>query len=483
VKRAATVNFSVTDYPKEKEKRVNYVLDMISLFLGVKLEASAKTADVAFPAPDFESWRTSNVKVTYIKDIPVLYTKEKPLFLVRDGKVGFDILAAMFWLLSRQEEAERRHRDQWGNFRSSFSALSSLSLLYKPFVNYWVKEIASYIDKHLGIARIPLWKDGKAFAAALTHDVDLVNLNSARERFRVYKLLGRDGTNLKEKVSILASPFYALLKRMQSERPGAPCFGFEKWLRLEEGHNAKSTFFFFADAVKRKHAVDAFYRHDDRVVFDGKQITVGDMIKRIAAAGWEVGLHGSYYSSEDLQELQFQKARLERTLQEDVRHVRQHFLRFNITTTPLVHERSGFHSDATLGFNRNIGFRAGIGYPFKLWNFEDERESATWEIPLVIQDGALLQMDFLGLTDLDLALEACIRLAEEAENSAGLISLLWHPHTVANTFYPGWFMVYERLLKYLAERHCWLASVGEVTAWWERRREMLLTQEGPGRRN
>jgi peptidoglycan/xylan/chitin deacetylase (PgdA/CDA1 family) len=467
------VKISVPNVPEQNGEKVRYALQLISVYLGIRLETVETAADLVFEEPDFDSWSKSAVKLAHVDRIPLLYTKKKPDFIIQEGRIGFDIIGAIFWLLSRREETESSWRDQWGNFTPAMSVLKELGLLQTPVVNYWIQAIANYIEQQLGIRRLPAWKNGMRFAVCLTHDVDLVTLDSVKEKFRAYELLRNGLAGTRTKFNIVVSPLYAVLKRCRDLTLTNPCWRLEKWLRLEERYNVRSTFFFFSETVHKRHYVDAWYRYDDKIVFDDHIMTAGEMIREIAMGGWEVGLHGSYSTSEEISELREQKERLERVLCHDVKSIRHHFLRFDAKLTPVVHQKTAFESDTTLGFNSDIGFRAGVGYPFKLWDWEQQREASTWEIPLIIQDGALFRKDFLEVATAQQAFDICIRLIDEIEKTEGLITLLWHSHTIADGRYPEWFKAYELLLQYLATRDCWITSVREITDWCEKRREIL----------
>lgn len=70
--------------------------------------------------------------------------------------------------------------------------------------------------------------------------------------------------------------------------------------------------------------------------------------------------------------------------------IRQHYLHYDIRVTPAVHAEAGFKYDSTLGFNDNVGFRFGTCYPWYLYDLKEKKEVSVIEIPLIVQDGAML---------------------------------------------------------------------------------------------
>lgn len=75
------------------------------------------------------------------------------------------------------------------------------------------------------------------------------------------------------------------------------------------------------------------------------------MIQEIDRRGWEIGLHPSWYSFDDSDELKKQKQALGNALGSEIVSVRQDYLHYDISVTPVVHAAAGFKYDSTLGFN------------------------------------------------------------------------------------------------------------------------------------
>jgi hypothetical protein len=65
-------------------------------------------------------------------------------------------------------------------------------------------------------------------------------------------------------------------------------------------------------------------------------------------------------------------------------------IHYDIRVTPAAHAAAGFKYDSTLGFNDNVGFRFGTCYPWRLYDLKREEDLPVIEIPLIVQDGAML---------------------------------------------------------------------------------------------
>jgi peptidoglycan/xylan/chitin deacetylase (PgdA/CDA1 family) len=251
------------------------------------------------------------------------------------------------------------------------------------------------------------------------------------------------------------------VKRAAAAKGADPVHCYEHWLEVEAQVGARSTFFFWPGwkAVVRRHASDCLYDMEDRVVFDEQRCTVAEMIREIDRRGWEIGLHPSWYSFDDEEEMKRQKAALEEALGHEVVSVRQHYLHYDIRVTPRVQAAAGFKYDATLGFNDNVGFRFGTCYPWRLWDLETEKELPIVEVPLIIQDGAMLNPAKGMRLDEETSFQYVKQIATEVERVGGVLTLLWHPNSVANK---PWWNLYCRSLVYLKEKQAFFAPIREL---------------------
>ena len=334
----------------------------------------------------------------------------------------------------------------------AFNVLNPLGLLYRPVVD------EEYLAR--GGAK-PVWPSGKPFAVCLTHDVDLVSAHSFRQKARMRAEYIFNGPSVMRKARSLAGFAWDVAQAIKHGRKQDPLHCYERWLEAEAAVGARSTFFFWPGwkAVGKHHPSDCLYDMEDRVVFDGQRCTVAEMIREIDRRGWEIGLHPSWYSFDDVDEMKRQKAALEKALGRDVVSVRQHFLHDDIRVTPRVQAETGFKYDATLGFNDNVGFRFGTCYPWRLYDLKAEKELTIVEVPLIIQDGAMLHPNKGMRLDEDTAFQYVKQITEAVERVGGVLTLLWHPNAVIN---PPWWSLYLRTLDHLKVKDVWFGSVREI---------------------
>ncbi len=338
----------------------------------------------------------------------------------------------------------------------AFNVLNPLGLLYRPVVDE---------DFLANGGQKPIWPDGRPFAVCLTHDVDEVSDYSFKQNLRSISLQFLNTDNIRQKCKAYLDIAIDLAKTGVYHRRKDPFHYFERWLEVEKKINAYSTFFVWPgySNVTKHHYTDCTYELHDSIFFSEQKCTVAEMIQEIDRRGWEIGLHPSWYSFDDADELKRQKESLEKALGHEIVSVRQHYLHYDIRVTPRVQAKAGFKYDSTLGFNDNVGFRFGTCYPWHLYDLKAEKELPIKEIPLIIEDGAMLHPNKGMRLDEDTAFQYIIQITEAVETVGGVLTLLWHPNHIHK---PARWNLYRRALDMLAAKNAWFSTVQQVAEWF-----------------
>jgi hypothetical protein len=378
-------------------------------------------------------------------------------------------------LLLRCEEYEIKHRDQWDCWEHGFSENYRTGRLWVPEIDLWVAERRRELERDLPLE--PLWPDGRRFAVCVSHDVDEMArqassaqvIRSVRGALAGPRLPGRRAALLRiaEAAAMVARGFYWGI----SLAPGTSD-AFDQCLALECERQVTSSYFFTVYPSTRLSKYDCVYALEDRFVFRGKTRTAAEIVRTLAEEGHDVGLHGSYYSATEDGVLAFERRRIEEATGLRIRTTRQHYLHWDIRCTPRLQNEAGFAADSTLGFNRNIGFRAGTSLPYHLFDLERGEVFDLVEVPLVVQDGALLAGSGLEL-DANLARATMTQIIDAVAAVGGVLTLLFHPYGLKP---PDFGALYEWCLREVQNRGAWVASLAAVDAWW-RDRERRLTVE------
>ncbi|MGH2995405.1 MAG: hypothetical protein ACRDM9_03720 [Gaiellaceae bacterium] len=375
-------------------------------------------------------------------------------------------------LLMRVEEYENAHRDRWGRWEFGFSENFHAGCLWVPEVDRWVAERRAELAPATALE--PLWPGGRRFAVCLTHDVDLVSLRSTPRQIVRYARAGlaRDGTTPGRQLLRLARPPVRIARSLRSGIARVPSTRetLERSVALEAERGAVASYLFTVPPSIGRSRYDCVYSPGDACLFRGARRRVADVMRTLADEGFDVGLHGSYGGGAHPGALAAERAALERATGLRVTTTRQHLLHWDARWTPRLQAEAGLRVDSSLGFNRNVGFRAGTSLPFRHFDVAARRPLELLEVPLVVQDVALLGSYGLEL-DVALACSVVRELVDSAASVGGAVTLSFHPDKLVQ---PEWLSLYEWSLDYAVAHEGWLTSLARLEEWWRGRAARVL---------
>lgn len=298
------------------------------------------------------------------------------------------------------------------------------------------------------------WPAGAQFGLFLSHDIDKIH---DREPFYVLgaanhirrMLMGGEKGSVGLALRRLGRALFA---------PKPPELDFQTILELEARHGFRSTFFVLHDR--------GGCRRGSRYPLTAPALR--RIVKMIAAAGGEIGLHGGYYRFNQAAGYRESREVLREILGVETIGIRNHFLRFSGPETWLAQEAAGFRYDATFGYSDRLGPREGRRWPFIPEDPTTGRKMDLVELPLTVMDMTLFRN--LGL-DGEGALAAAWEAIEPLIQAGGLVTLLWHNDYFNEPEYADWQWTYEQLLARLAARNPWCATGAEIAEWWRTQAE------------
>jgi len=243
----------------------------------------------------------------------------------------------------------------------------------------------------------------------------------------------------------------------------------ERCVAIEQQLGVRGSYFFVVYPPPVRSPYDCVYALDDRCRFRGRVRRIADVIVTLAEEGFDVGLHGSHASATTPEVLAQERGTLARATGLTITTTRQHNLHWNVAQTPRLQHDAGFTADATVGFNRNVGFRAGTSLPYFQWDLARQSEIDLLEVPLIIQDGALLRSSGLELSP-TMARSVILRLFDTIERVQGIATLLFHPHTFVDA---GVDTLYSWCIEQALGRGAWVTSLKGIESWWRAREARL----------
>lgn len=375
--------------------------------------------------------------------VPFLFSEEEQDLLKEEqGKIRVtsDIIGAAFYFLSGWQEVHSQVRDKFNRFPYRESLQHKHSFVTVPVVNYYFDILKTALEKGYGISL----KNSRAnsLTTFLSHDVD--RLESA------WKVLG-------------------LKQLKQGNLPAIPKLGWQKLRGRDYWHNLKSV----AETVKKPGGTSTFfwlaenrkYQGHPNADYDITKPRYQQLIRCLQEEGFENGIHGSFGSSENAEQLQQEMVKL----QTEVTGNRFHYLCFDPVKTPQVLTQAGLKYDSTLGFAEHFGFRHGYCYPFRLFDFSALKPYPFLEIPLNLMDTTLWHPQYLQVAPEQLA--ATVRpMLQEIKKFGGVFTVLWHNENFSELNRQNGLTAFNKLLQELQEtgttfrngRHLWQEFAGRL---------------------
>lgn len=353
-------------------------------------------------------------------------------------------------LLLREEEYQEIPKDQWENWEHSFANNFRRGKLFVPEIDLWLSQFSPS----------PRWPNGHRFAVCLTHDVDHISdQKTFPQRFREVKKAYALG-NVKQMARTLGK----LLLRRSTLHPDTK-HTLQTSVEIEQKHGVSASYFFTVYPVSPISCYDCIYTFDDPCLFREKKTTVGKVIQLLESEGFDIGLHGSYHSATHPKLLKTQKMQLDALLKSPSISTRQHWLHWKFPDTLKLQEDAGIKVDSTLGYNRSVGFRCGTSLPFHLFDLSTKTRSNILEVPMILQDGALIGNNAHELSPKD-AFILCKQLIDQIAATNGCATLLFHPDIFLKE---GMAELYSDLIAYCKKSDGWFANMRQIHEWWTKK--------------
>ncbi|MBM4403633.1 MAG: hypothetical protein FJ042_04520 [Candidatus Cloacimonetes bacterium] len=383
--------------------------------------------------------------------IPFLFSQQGSLFALGDDHCLFrkDVIASGFYFLTCWHEfiiSERGLPQGRVDFRQSLQYRWDFTEI--PVVDVYCHLIRGMMEQFLPeLSREIHWNEASGFAVSLSHDIDYwdywtpghrkemmsYNLKTLRKRplRALYKVLAH---------TIHKSIFYNPWKHNR------------QIVRKELDRNINSTWFLLAseqfEDERQNYLTDVVYREQ---IID-------------AIGQQEIGLHGSPQSAFDLDTL---NQELETLVQAGFNPTgfRTHYLHFDYQKSFSILEQAGIQYDSTLGYWENIGFRAGVSFPFFPFNLAENRPFHVLEIPLIVMDTTLHSPKAMGL-NLRRARRRLIKMIDLADKYQSHITILWHNNIFDPVDFPGWGSLYWKTVDHALAKGGWVTDLRSIYEEW-----------------
>ena len=342
----------------------------------------------------------------------------------RDLDFGFDLLAAVFYMVSRYEEYLPHSKDIHGRFTADQSVAAMAGFLELPVVDQWVEMLRVRLNE-----RYPeLSLTQRPYHFVQTVDIDAAWCYLHKGAFRTVTGALRD---------LFARHDYTEVKRrfrVIRRREADPFDTFDYILEQRKQRAPGSALLFFA-------LLADYDQYDKPANYLNPHTR--DLLQHLDDYA-HMGLHPGYYSLEEPQKVDIEAKRLEQILHRPIVRSRYHFLRLKLPTSYRILLHAGIKNDYTMGYADIAGFRAGISVPYPFYDLDRDMETELMLHPFCMMDTTLHK--YMKLTPEE-ALEKSRALVQSVRDVGGDFCCVVHNQNLCELFgWQGWRKAYEEML-------------------------------------
>ncbi len=345
-------------------------------------------------------------------------------FFKTEGHTGFDIFAAIFYLLTRYEEYLPHQTDEYGRYAHENSVAFREGFLQLPLINIWLEDFRKLLGE-----RNPEFlqtKEEGSFSFIPTYDIDMAWV------FRNKGFKRNAGGIL---LLFLKGKFRRMMHRIRvARRKKTDPYDAYDWMDQLHGRHQLNPIYFFLVAKDIGH-------YDKNI--DTENPEFRELVRSIASR-YETGLHPSWASGDAPSLLPKEKKVLENIIDKKVDSSRQHFIRFHLPTTYQHLLSCGITEEYSMGYGSINGFRASIASSFYWYDLKAEEKTRLQVHPFCFMDANAYYEQHLTP---EAALEELLQFYKLISEVNGTMITIWHNSFLGTSpEFKGWKEVYERFV-------------------------------------
>lgn len=425
---------------------MQYVADFCSQFFGMPLTIvtdevfykQAKGIRINYseaPLHEQEIWIVPSglVDETGVRSFNVPVEKKNGQAILFPSKKGypFDLLSAIFYLLSRYEEYLPHEKDSYGRYGHENSLAYKEGFFHLPLVDIWMRELQELIIDKFPDFKEEVHEQENKFLFQPTYDIDIAWSYKNKGLLRnlgglAISLTKRRWAAGKQRLQVMAG---------KREDP----FDSYSWMNEIHRQYELQPVYFFHVGQKRN-------QYDKNIPTDNKEF---QQLIKLTAAKSKIGLHPSWHSGTETKMLGREKAILEKISHQTITASRQHYIRFTLPGTYRLLIDNDIYEDYSMGYGTVNGFRASVSQPFYWYDLEREQETHLLLHPFCFMDANSF---FEQKQTTEEALQELMQYYYRVKAVNGRLTTIWH-----NTFlgkdplFRGWREIYEEFMKQIHE--------------------------------
>ena len=329
-----------------------------------------------------------------------------------------DLVASIFFVLSRYEEYWKVERDEHNRFPALCSMQSVFGWLDEPICDRWALSLLQFI----GINSVT----ASEFKIQPTFDIDSTFAYKGKGAFRTTAGILKDLS--KGRINRVKDRIQVLIQKRKD-----PFDTFDQITQIAEQYPKTRCFWLLAD----------FGTYNKNLSYTNPQ--QGEIISKLSSA-CEIGIHPGYETYMNATNLALEIHRLTSLTKKEIRISRQHFLRLSIPETYNNLTKHNIQIDYSMGYAETTGYRMGTARQTPWFNLKTNEITSLQLQPFCYMDGTL--NEYMKLSP-NQAIEEVKRLKALVKEYGGTFSFIWHNETLGfKHHWKTWEPVFEESISY-----------------------------------
>ncbi|MDQ6609304.1 MAG: polysaccharide deacetylase family protein [Bacteroidota bacterium] len=347
-------------------------------------------------------------------------------FFKAEGETGFDLFAAIFFLITRYEEYLPHQKDLYGRFAHQASLAFKEGFLQLPLINIWLEDFRKLLQEKFTLLQLQT----SNFRLQTSYDIDM----AWSYRNKGFKRNAGSLAQLFFKGKWKAMNYRIQVIRGKAQDP----FDAYEWLdNLHHAYGLQPIYFCLVAAETGKYDKNT----------DIENIQFQHLLKDVAAHN-KIGLHPSWASSDHPQLIGRDKTWLEKISNQKINSSRQHYIRFNLPTTYRRLLAAGITDEYSMGYGSINGFRASVATSFLWYDLKEETKTTLCLHPFCFMDANSYYEEHKSPQE---ALQELQHYYEVVRSVNGTMITIWHNSFLGtDPAFAGWKEVYEQFLQLTA---------------------------------
>jgi len=333
--------------------------------------------------------------------------------------MGFDLLAASFYLISRYEEYLPHQKDAYGRFDPVSSLAEKEGFLERPLVNLWLESFKKKLKK-----KFPSWQPRQSqFTFTPTYDIDMAWSWRHKDWKRTI------GGFIK---TFFKGNWKELKGRMKDQHDPYDAYGYMN--QLHERYKLKPYYFFL---VAEKTG-----RYDKNISPANKDMQA---LIRDHAIRYPLGVHPSWQSGDDPSLMKKEIETLENISGKKITTSRQHYIRFTLPLTFRYLIEAGIKEDFSMGYGSINGFRASVASAFYWYDLEKEKATDLLLHPFCYMEAnSFYEQKFSA----EQSFKEMMEYYNIVRSVNGTFISIWHNNFLGtDKLFKGWKEIYEEFIE------------------------------------